>query len=75
MDQSYLALLTEKSNLRIAYDQMEHKFMTRELKLKEVIRRNSEKANRRLSLYANLCISAVSVAVTVFALMVVLLLK
>jgi hypothetical protein len=54
---------------------MEHKFMTRELKLKEVIRRNSEKANRRLSLYANLCISAISVAVTVFALMVVLLLK
>nr|XP_051224084.1 uncharacterized protein LOC127342171 isoform X2 [Lolium perenne] len=75
MNQAHLALLTEKNNLRIAVDQMEHGFMSREFKLKEVIRRNSEKATRRLNLYANLCISAVSVAVTVFALMVVVVLK
>ncbi|KAK1678832.1 hypothetical protein QYE76_039680 [Lolium multiflorum] len=75
MDQSFLALWAKKNNMRIAFDQMEHSFITKEFKLKEVIRRNSEKATRRLSLYANLCISAVSVAVTVFALLVVLLLR
>jgi hypothetical protein len=75
MDQAYITLLTEKNNLRIAVEQLEHSFATRELKLKDVIRRNSENATRRLNLYANICISAVSVAVTVFALMVVMLLK
>lgn len=75
MDQAYISLLTEKNNLLIAVDQLEHSFATRELKLKDLIRRNSENATRRLNLYANLCISSISVAVTVFALMVVMLLK
>lgn len=75
IDQAYIALWTEKNNLQIAFEQKEHKLKTREFKLKEMIRHNSEKASRRLNIYANVCISAVSVAVTMFALLVIVLLK
>jgi hypothetical protein len=64
--------LTEKNNLQIAFEQMEQ---TREFKLKEMIQHNSEKASRSLNIYAHVCISAVSVAVTMFALLVVVFLK
>jgi hypothetical protein len=75
IDQAYTALWTEKNNLQVAFEQMEHKLKTREFKLKEMIWNNSEKASRSLNIYANLCISAVSVAVTMFALLVVVFLK
>jgi hypothetical protein len=54
---------------------MEHELKTREFKLKEMIRHNSEKASRSLNIYANVCISAINVAVTMFALLVVVFLK
>lgn len=60
IDQAYIALWTEKNNLQIAFEQMEQ---------------TREKASRSLNIYAHVCISAVSVAVTMFALLVVVLLK
>ncbi|KAM0888420.1 hypothetical protein ACQ4PT_028369 [Festuca glaucescens] len=75
IDQAYIALWTEKNNMQLAFEQKEHQMKTRELKLKEIIRHNSERASRSLNICANVSISAASVAVTLFAVLVFVLLK
>lgn len=75
IDQAYVNLWTEKNNLQNAVEHMERQMKIKELRLKEVIRRNSDRASRSLNFYSNVSISAASVAATLFAVLVFVLLK
>jgi hypothetical protein len=75
IDQAYIALWTEKNNLQLAFEYMEQQMKIMELRLKEVIWRNSDRASRSLNIYSNVFISAASVVVTLFAVLVFVLLK
>lgn len=75
IDQAYINLWTEKNNLQNAFEHMEQQMKIRELRLKEVIRRNSDRASCSLIFYSNVSISAASVADTLFAVLVFVLLK